>query len=173
MRIAAILILSVANRRMSEYYRAALMNRNTLEGIPVKPLRNLVLGLGLAVATSFFLAGCGPGDHAGHDHDHDHDHDHAGHDHHDASTAGDALGTAAGSVSNAAALVIIEKPTAEQLAAAKPYPLDTCLVAGEKLGEMGEPMVLVVGNQQVKLCCDACLPDLKENPAKFLAKLNP
>ena len=136
----------------------------------MKPLKSFVLGLGLAVATTLFLTGCGPGDHAGHDHDHDHDH--AGHDH-GASTAGDALGTAAGRVTDAAALVIIEKPTAEQLAAAKPYPLDTCLVAGEKLGEMGEPMVLVVGNQQVKLCCDSCLPELKKNTAELLAKLNP
>jgi len=139
----------------------------------VKQLKRLVLSLGLATATTLFLAGCGPGSHAGHDHDHDHaGHDHADHDHGTASSAGDAVVQAVtGKVAEGAALVIVEEPTAEQLAVAKPYPLETCLVAGEKLGEMGEPLVVLVGNQQVKLCCAQCLPDLKEKTAEMLAKL--
>ena len=147
-----------------------------MKGIPVKHLKPLVLSCGLAAATTLFFTGCGPGNQAhDHDHDHDHGHGHGQHDHaaHDdgAPAPGDALRAVAGKVADAAGLVLIENPTAEQLAAAKPYPLDTCLVAGEKLGEMGDPVVLVVGNQQVKLCCDGCLPDLKKNPAEFLAKL--
>jgi hypothetical protein len=135
----------------------------------VKQLKRLGLICGLAAATTLFLTGCGPGSHAGHDHGHDHDHsghhhDHAAHDH---------GAPAVDQVADAAGLIIIENPTAEQLAAAKPYPLDTCLVAGEKLGEMGDPMVLLVGNQQVKLCCDHCLPELKKNTAELLAKLQP
>ncbi|HAV64708.1 MAG TPA: hypothetical protein DCY13_20370 [Verrucomicrobiales bacterium] len=136
----------------------------------MKNIKSTFLALGLAAATSFFLAGCGEGDHAGHDHDHDG----AGHDH--ASETGKAATDAAGKLADAAgsavALAIVEKPTAEQLAAAKPYTLETCLVSDEKLGEMGEPLVLVVGNQQVKLCCDHCLPDLKKDAAKLVAKLN-
>lgn len=139
-----------------------------MKGIPVKKLTRLLLGLGLATTTSLFLAGCGPGNHAGHDHDHEH----ADHDHGTTSPAGPSVVQAVtDKVTEGAALVIIEKPTAEQLAAAKPYPLDTCLVAGEKLGEMGEPLVLIVGNQQVKLCCEHCLPELKEKTAEMLAKL--
>lgn len=146
----------------------------------MKPTK-LVFTLGLAVVTSLFLSACGPGSHVGHHHDHDHDHDHHGHAHHHdhgehdhgaPAGVGDALQAAAGQVAGAAALVINEEPTAAQLAAAKPYPLDTCLVAGEELGSMGEPLVVLVGNQQVKLCCAHCLPELKENTAELLAKLN-
>jgi YHS domain-containing protein len=55
--------------------------------------------------------------------------------------------------------------------AAKPYPLDVCIVAGEKLGSMGAPVVYVHEGQEVKFCCKGCLPDFKKEPAKFLTKL--
>lgn len=63
------------------------------------------------------------------------------------------------------------KPGADAKAAAKPYPLDVCIVTGEKLGSMGAPVVHVHEGQEVKLCCKSCLPDFKKEPAKFLAKL--
>jgi YHS domain-containing protein len=55
--------------------------------------------------------------------------------------------------------------------AAKPYPLDVCLVSGEKLGSMGEPVVIVHEGQEIKFCCDSCLPRFKENPEKYLSQL--
>ncbi len=120
-----------------------------------------LLTIGLAAATSLFLAGCSEGDHAGPDHRTDHaDHDHSG----------DVAGKVADSAG--AELTVIENPTAAQLAAAKPYLLETCIVSDEELGDMGEPVVLIVGNQQVKLCCDSCLSDLKKDSAKLLAKLS-
>ncbi len=122
------------------------------------------LALGLTAATALFLAGCKPKDHSHDGHDHSgHDHDHSGHDHGKPKTDAKTPATPA--------IAIIEKPTAEQLAAAKPYPLDTCLVSGEKLGSMGEPPILIAGDQQIKLCCAHCLPDLKKNTAKLLEKL--
>lgn len=54
---------------------------------------------------------------------------------------------------------------------AKPYPLDTCLVSGEKLGSMGEPFVYNHEGQEIKFCCSHCLPDFKENTDKYLAKM--
>jgi len=57
--------------------------------------------------------------------------------------------------------------------AAKPYPLDVCIVAGEKLGSMGKPHVIVHEGQEIKFCCSGCEPDFKKEPAKFLAKLAP
>lgn len=54
---------------------------------------------------------------------------------------------------------------------AKPYPLDTCLVSGEKLGSMGKPPEIVHENQQIKFCCKSCLPKFEKDPAKYLAKL--
>lgn len=63
------------------------------------------------------------------------------------------------------------KAGADAKTAAKLYPLDVCIVSGEKLGSMGAPVVYVHEGQEVKLCCKSCLPDFKKEPAKFLAKL--
>ena len=62
-------------------------------------------------------------------------------------------------------------PTAAETAAAIPYPLETCLVSGEKLGGMGKPYEIIYKGRQIKFCCKNCLPDFKEDPAKYLAKL--
>jgi len=63
---------------------------------------------------------------------------------------------------------------AEPAAKAKPFPesIKTCLVSGEKLGEMGEPYVFVYEGQEVKLCCKDCLKKFDKEPAKYLAKIN-
>ena len=53
----------------------------------------------------------------------------------------------------------------------KPYKLDTCIVSGEKLGEMGEPFVFAHEGQEIKLCCKSCKKKFDKDPAKFLKKL--
>lgn len=53
----------------------------------------------------------------------------------------------------------------------KPYPLDTCLVSGEKLGEMGKPLVFTHEGQEIKVCCKPCKPKFLKDPAKYLPKL--
>ncbi|MEN3939792.1 hypothetical protein WJU23_00740 [Prosthecobacter sp. SYSU 5D2] len=55
---------------------------------------------------------------------------------------------------------------------AKPYPLDTCIVSGNKLGSMGTPVTKVHQGQEVKFCCEPCVEEFEENPAKFMAKLS-
>lgn len=60
-----------------------------------------------------------------------------------------------------------DKPTAK----AKPYPLDTCIVSDEKLGEMGKPYVFVHEGQEIKMCCKSCQKDFKKDPAKYLKKI--
>jgi YHS domain-containing protein len=54
---------------------------------------------------------------------------------------------------------------------AKPYPLTTCPVSGEKLGEMGAPYVFTYEGKEVRLCCPGCLKDFKKDPATYLKKL--
>lgn len=54
----------------------------------------------------------------------------------------------------------------------KPYPLTTCVVSGEKLGEMGDPYIFTNGTRQIKLCCKSCLKDFKKDPAKYVKKLD-
>lgn len=53
----------------------------------------------------------------------------------------------------------------------KPYPMEVCVVSGEKLGSMGEPFVFVHEGQQVKLCCKGCKKDFDAGPKKFVAKI--
>ena len=53
------------------------------------------------------------------------------------------------------------------------YPLETCLVSGEKLGGMGEPINYVhrPTNTLVRFCCDGCTPAFKKDPQKHLKQL--
>lgn len=54
----------------------------------------------------------------------------------------------------------------------KPYKPDTCIVSGEKLGEMGKPYVFVHEGQEIKLCCKSCLKKFNKEPEKYLKKLD-
>jgi YHS domain-containing protein len=54
----------------------------------------------------------------------------------------------------------------------KAYPLDKCVVSGEKLGEMGKPYVFKHEGREVQLCCKDCLKDFKKDPAKYMKKLD-
>jgi len=54
----------------------------------------------------------------------------------------------------------------------KPYPLKTCIVSGEKLGEMGEPFVYEYQGREIKFCCKSCLKDFKKDPAKYLKMID-
>jgi len=54
---------------------------------------------------------------------------------------------------------------------AKPYPLATCIVSGEKLGEHGKPYVFTHQGQEIKMCCKDCLEDFNKEPAKYLKKI--
>ncbi len=56
--------------------------------------------------------------------------------------------------------------------AATPYPLDVCIVSGEKLGSMGEPIVIVHEGREIKFCCAECEPAFKKDPEKYLSKLD-
>ena len=50
------------------------------------------------------------------------------------------------------------------------YPLDTCVVTGQKLGGMGEPHNYVWANQLVKFCCKGCTPQFN-NPRQYMVKV--
>jgi len=55
----------------------------------------------------------------------------------------------------------------------KPYPLDACIVSGEKLGaDPGmKPYAFTHEGREVKLCCKSCLKDFKKDTAKYIAKI--
>ncbi|MFH1312354.1 MAG: YHS domain-containing protein [Candidatus Eisenbacteria bacterium] len=53
----------------------------------------------------------------------------------------------------------------------RPYPLDTCIVSGGKLGAMGEPVTYVYEGQEILFCCAGCVPQFEKNPEKYMKKL--
>jgi hypothetical protein len=60
---------------------------------------------------------------------------------------------------------------------AAPSPLTTCVVSGEGLTEMGEPIDFIYKKEGqpdrlVKFCCKQCIGKFKRDPAKYLAKLD-
>jgi YHS domain-containing protein len=52
------------------------------------------------------------------------------------------------------------------------YPLTTCVVSGEKLGEMGKPHVIQYEGREVQFCCPSCQKEFKKDPAKYLKKID-
>ena len=70
-----------------------------------------------------------------------------------------------------AALLGVSLASCSSTGSAKPYPLDTCIVSGNKLGSMGRPVTRVYNGQEVKFCCRPCTEDFAANPEKYMAKL--
>lgn len=54
----------------------------------------------------------------------------------------------------------------------RPYPLENCLVSGEKLGSMGEPQVLIHEDREFRFCCKGCEKDFRKDAAGFVAKFD-
>jgi len=52
------------------------------------------------------------------------------------------------------------------------YPLATCPVSGETLGEMGAPVDYVYHNRLVRFCCKGCVRTFLKDPTPVLAKLD-
>jgi len=64
-----------------------------------------------------------------------------------------------------------EAPTPREIADAQrpAYPLTTCVVAGEELGE--DAVETVVDGRLYRLCCSKCKSAVKADPEKFAAKV--
>jgi hypothetical protein len=62
---------------------------------------------------------------------------------------------------------------AKSAAAAKPYPLNTCIVSDEKLDADPDMkgFAFVHEGQEIKLCCKSCKKKFDKDPQKFLKKL--
>lgn len=67
-----------------------------------------------------------------------------------------------------------ETPAAPPAAAdpnTKPYPLKTCIISGEELGKMGEPVRFTYKGQEIKLCCKGCQKKFDADADKMLEKI--
>lgn len=52
-----------------------------------------------------------------------------------------------------------------------PYPLDVCLVTGNELGSMGDAIVKIYGDKEIKFCCSPCVKEFEEEKDFFLKQL--
>jgi len=76
----------------------------------------------------------------------------------------------------AAAPAIIHAGSTNSMPAASkpvPYPLDTCIISGDKLdGDMGPAIVFIYQtngiNQEIKFCCPMCKPKFLADPDKYM-----
>jgi hypothetical protein len=80
-----------------------------------------------------------------------------------------------GAVVLAAALAAISFSSLAAPAKPVPYPLDTCIISGDKLGgDMGDPIVFIYQDkakgisQEVKFCCPMCKPKFLKDPDKYM-----
>jgi YHS domain-containing protein len=52
------------------------------------------------------------------------------------------------------------------------YPIDYCVVTGQKLGSMGTPIDYMHEGRLVRFCCGGCIGTFQANPEKYLAVLD-
>lgn len=88
---------------------------------------------------------------------------HAGHDHGNAPGGHADHGTPAPAAKDRDAL--------KKIAPSANYPLTSCVVSGDKLDAMGERMAFEYQGREVQFCCDGCIDEFLEDPAKFTGKL--
>lgn len=62
-----------------------------------------------------------------------------------------------------------KKSESETASTGDAYPLKTCVISGEELGGMGDPVVMEHNGTTVKLCCKNCIEDFKADPDKYVA----
>ena len=69
----------------------------------------------------------------------------------------------------ALALSVVFTVTAARADSAIPktYPLKTCPVSNDKLGEHGKSVKVTYEGTDIYLCCKDCMKDYKKDPAKY------
>lgn len=53
-----------------------------------------------------------------------------------------------------------------------PYTLGVCAVSGEKLGAMGDPVLLNHEGRDIRFCCAGCPPKFEKDPGQYLSKVD-
>ncbi len=52
------------------------------------------------------------------------------------------------------------------------YTLDVCVVSGEKLGSMGEPVVKSYDGREVRFCCESCIKKFEADKDKYIKRID-
>ncbi len=61
---------------------------------------------------------------------------------------------------------------AQETADIAAYPIDYCVVTGQKLGSMGTPIEYMHEGRLVRFCCEGCIGTFQADPEKYLAVLD-
>jgi hypothetical protein len=86
-------------------------------------------------------------------------------------TGGAAASGATGADSGSATTTVTDQLTDEDKKRAAAQ--GTCPVSDESIGDHGKVIKVVIKDKSVFVCCDECVPKLKAEPDKYLAKLKP
>jgi YHS domain-containing protein len=63
-------------------------------------------------------------------------------------------------------------PAGTANSAGKPYPIDYCLICGDKVVGTNPVVVINYQGQELRFCCKHCVKTFKQDPAKYLKKLH-
>jgi len=85
-----------------------------------------------------------------------------------------ALGGAALGFSPTSETQADKTPSNEAIIAAQlpSYPLTKCVISGEELDSMGDPINMVVEGRLVRICCKGCAKSLKKDPKAAFAAID-
>lgn len=70
----------------------------------------------------------------------------------------------------AGSVLIAAAPEAKTERVGEPYALDVCVVSGESLNAMGNPVVKIHEGREFRFCCKSCVGQFESDPAKYIAK---
>lgn len=83
------------------------------------------------------------------------------------SLAAAALAIIAGTTVNGQAAKEAEKPRKGDV-----YSLDKCIVSGQKLGSMGDPVIYDYKGREIRFCCKGCVKKFEAEPTAWLKKID-
>jgi YHS domain-containing protein len=72
----------------------------------------------------------------------------------------------------AIAAVVYAAPLMAETLHSNAYPLDTCIVTGEKLGSMGAPVSIQYKGREFRFCCAGCPPKFQADPEPYIKKID-
>jgi YHS domain-containing protein len=52
------------------------------------------------------------------------------------------------------------------------YPLDRCIVTGQPLGSMGDPVMYNHHGREIRFCCQGCVSTFEKDPETYLKKMD-
>jgi len=88
----------------------------------------------------------------------------------DSSATNGSAGASAAAPGDPPVVGAASESTAQVKPVPEDYPLEVCVVSGEKLGSMGNPVAIEVRGRTVMLCCAHCESVVRAAPEKYLSQ---